>query len=184
MGRMYDHIVTKRQDLLVQAVVQLVRETRCVLMAQQIGTGDRAHQQATPAEEHRRLGGFDRVLNQVANVLGCVARRREDPEQYVADGERVAVANGVMVELQARIRAGDDARANQGGQLAAAAHKIVVDMCLEDVRDTRAFGLRGVDVVIDVAQWIDQRSNTMGLRNHQMGAVAQALVDELAYSHR
>ena len=39
---MNDHVVTKRQDLLVQAVVELVCETGGVLVTQQIGTGYRA----------------------------------------------------------------------------------------------------------------------------------------------
>ena len=36
---MNDHVVTQRQDFLVQAVVQLVRQPGGVLVTQQIGTG-------------------------------------------------------------------------------------------------------------------------------------------------
>jgi len=163
---MNDHVVTKRQDLLVQAVVQLVRETGGVLMAQQVGAGYRANQKAAATEEHRGLAGFTCVLSQVADVLGCVARRREHGELYVADDERVAIADRLMIELQVGIRTGNDAGTSQAGQLTAAAHKIVVDVCLEDVGDAHPLGPRGGHVLIDVAQRIDQCSNAARPRNH------------------
>ena len=40
-GRVYD-VVIKGQDLLVQAVVKLVRETGGMLMAEQVSSGNRA----------------------------------------------------------------------------------------------------------------------------------------------
>jgi len=117
-------------------------------------------------------------------VLRSVARRREDFDLYVADGERIAIANRLMVELQAGIGARHDTRASRSGQLAAAAEKIVVDVCLEDVGDAHALRPRGGHILIDVAQWIDQRRKPAGLRNHQMRAVTQAFVNKLAYPHR
>ena len=116
-------------------------------------------------------------------MLRCMTRRRENFNLYVANGQRIAISNRLMIELEARIGASHDARARQRSQLAAAAHEIVVDVCLEDVGYAHTFGTRGGHALIDVAQWIDQRCSTAGLRNQQMRAVTQAFINKLAYPH-
>ena len=88
-----------------------------------------------------------------------------------------------MVELQAGIRTCNGPGPGQCCELAAATHKIVVDVRLEDVRDAHGFAARHVQVLIDVAQRVNERRDPASFGDHQVGAVAQAFVDELPHPH-
>ena len=101
----------------------------------------------------------------------------------MAKRQHVGVADRLVVELEACLGAGDDARAGQRGQLAAAAEEVVVEVRLADVGDAHPLPLRHVLVLIDVAQWVDQGGGAVRLGDHQVGAIAQARLDEVADAH-
>jgi len=51
------------------------------------------------------------------------------------------------------------------------------------MRDTDAFAARHLLVLIDVAKRIDEGGDSVSFGNQEVGAVTQALVDELPDSH-
>ncbi len=58
-----------------------------------------------------------------------------------------------------------------------------MDVRLEDERDADTFASRRLLVLIDVAQGVDEGCYSVSFGDHQMGAIAEALIDELPDSH-
>jgi hypothetical protein len=56
-------------------------------------------------------------------------------------------------------------------------------MRLEDVGDADTLGARRLQVAVRVTQRIDQTSDAVAFGDQQVGAIAQALVHELANTH-
>src|SRR5205807_1170842 len=59
--RMNNHVITERQDLVMQSAVELMGQARRVLMSEQVSTRDRPDQQAATAEQHWRLLRMARI---------------------------------------------------------------------------------------------------------------------------
>src|SRR5206468_5111012 len=95
---------------LVERSKELMCKAGRVLVAKQIRAGDCAREQAAAAEQQRRLVGSAGVFSQIADMLRCMARCCNDRQLDLADRERVAIAHRLMIELQMRVGAGDNAR--------------------------------------------------------------------------
>src|SRR5919204_2745982 len=107
----------------------------------------------------------------------------QDGESHITHAYGVAVAYGLMLELEASLGTRDNPRAGDRMQLATATEKVVVDVRFEYMANPHALGPSHVDVLIDVAEWIDERRNTGPLRDDQVGGVAETWFEELADSH-
>src|SRR5947208_14824918 len=88
-----------------------------------------------------------------------------------------------MFGIQARVRTSDVSGSAACSQLTAATQKVVVDVRLENVRNADTFAARRRLVLVDVTQRVDQGCFSVPFGDHQMGVIAEALVDELPDSH-
>ena len=180
---MNDHVITKRQNPVMQGVVQLMGQARRVLMSEKVSARDRANQQAATAEQHRRLFRMTRIPRQKTHVLRGVTWSSQNRDADVSDCQDIAVAYGLMIELQTGVCTCNDPGPGPCRKLATATHEVVVDVRLADMRDTDAFAARHLLILIDVAKRIDEGGDSVSFRNQEVGAVNQALVDELPDSH-
>ena len=183
MRRMHDDVVAQRQDLAVKGVIELMGQTRRMLMAEQVRARNCADQQTATAEQHRGLPWMTGVPRQIAHMLRCVTWRSENRNADVAQGHDVGVADRLMIELQAGPSTRDDSGPGQSSKLAATTQKVVVDVRLKDMCDADALAAGYLLVLIDVTQRVNKRRNSDSFGDQQMGAVAEALIDELLDAH-
>src|SRR5437660_8885322 len=100
MRRIHDHVVAKRQDAFVERSVQLMRKTSRMLMAEQVRARNSARQQASAAQQYGRFFGTGGVLHEIADMLRCMTGCRNERQLDLADCERIAVAQRLMIEFQ------------------------------------------------------------------------------------
>jgi hypothetical protein len=116
-------------------------------------------------------------------MLSLVAGCCQHVDAHVAHADRVAVVDWLMVELQTSVGAGTNAGTGDWSKLAPATEKVVMDVRLEHVADPSAFGLSHVDVLVDIAQRVDERGHSGSLGNYQVRGVAQTWLEELVDFH-
>src|SRR5262249_32098478 len=179
----HDDLVAERQDPVVQRPMQLTRQTERVLVAEQVGACDRTDEQAAAAEQDTRCRWAARIFGQVAEVFRRVAGCGEDRQLDLANLERVTVPHRLVIEFERGEDIGHDARARPSRQLTTAADKIVVDVRLAYVGDAHTFTVRGVEVLIHIAERVDEHRGGDSLRDQQMSVVAQAVIVELPNPH-
>src|SRR5215207_415715 len=112
-----------------------------------------------------------------------MTRCGQDGNADSSDGDYVSVAYGLVIKLQAGVGACNDTGTSPCCNFAATADKIVVDVRLEDVRDADAFAAGDFLVLIDVTQRVDEPGDSVTFRDHQVGGVAESVLDKLADSH-
>jgi hypothetical protein len=168
----------------MEAVKQLASESSGVLVTEEVGARDGPDQQAAPAEQDGRLIGGDHVTGEVTHMLGSMTGCRQDLDLDVPDGENVAVAEGLVLELKVGSVAGHDLGTCARLQLTTAADEVVVDVGLEDVGDAHLRGSGRVEVAVDVSERIDEGRDPGPFGDHQVGGVSEPLVDELLNLHR
>src|SRR5437660_3720124 len=102
-----------------------------------------------------------RIPREVAHVLRGVTWGGQDRDADISDRHYIAIAYGLMIELQTGVRACNNPGLGQCRKLAAATQKIVVDVCLEDMGDVDAFASRHSLILIDVAKRVNQGSDSV-----------------------
>jgi hypothetical protein len=104
-----------------------------------------------------------------------VAGGGDGADARVTDSDVVAVPDGLVRELEARLGRCDD-RGAEGGEFAAAGDVVVVDVGLEDMRDGGVPGGGGFAVGADVALRVDHSGDVAG--DEQVGGVTEAVGNE------
>jgi hypothetical protein len=171
--RVHRHVVGQRENALVQRPPQRPGQLLGPVRRDQVGPGYRPDQQR-PAGEQR--GRPVTVEQQVGQVLRGVAGRGQGPQAQPAEVHVVAVAQPPVAEPAAALRCGEDLRAVRG-ELAAAGHEVGVQVGLGRKGDRQPARLRCGQVRARVAFRVDRQRAAVA-QGHQVGAVAQALVDQ------
>src|SRR3970040_2992823 len=85
----------------------------------------------------------------------------------LAEGKAVTIGQRAVFELEACFRTRSDLHANACGDLSRAGEEVVVEMRIEDVRDSHAQTARGGEIWIDIPQWVEVERDLCLLRAHR-----------------
>ena len=99
MAGVDDDVVRQRTQAVDDRVVELLGEPLGLLRSEQIRPPDLAGEEDVAGEERDGIRTRVRVDQQVAEVLGSVARRPERPQSQAADGDLIAVVERMVGEL-------------------------------------------------------------------------------------
>src|SRR5258706_11932106 len=117
-------------------------------------------------------------------MLGGMARRVASGKPQRPHVERLRVADRPVLVAELRADPDDMPRPGQRGELATARDVVVVEVCLDHVRDPDVELAGRREVRVDVATRIDDRGDAGGLVGHQSRQVTQSLDPELTYLHQ
>lgn len=171
MGGVDHHVVRKRQYLVSERTLQIMREAPRKSRTEKVRTGRRAHHQRPPGEQG--LGSTARVEKQVSNMFGGMARRGQHPQTSGTQFDLVSVNQALMGIVQPGLRARPQARAPPRYEFAAPGDEIVVHVGLQRPGDLRALGLRRVRIATRVAHRIDHHRAPRSPVDDQVRRVAQ-----------
>jgi hypothetical protein len=152
-----------------------------LLLDGQVGPRDVADEERVAGEDEPRLAGAARVLHEVGEVLGAVARRREGPDLDVADPHHVCVPQRLVLVLDVRLRRDVDGRAGRGREAPVARDVVGVVVRLEHVGDPEVVLVCEREVVRDLPLRVDH-GRLAAARDDVRGA-AEVLVEHLPEEH-
>jgi hypothetical protein len=123
-----------------------------------------------------------RIGDQIGGVLRTVARRRERADLHVADRDRVAVRDGLVLELDVRVLGDVDRGPRRASEPALARDMVGVVVRLENVADPEVVLVREAEVLVHVPLRIDDR-RLAPVCDH-VGGAAEVLMQHLPEEHR
>ena len=174
-------LVVQRQ----QPVVQRVEHLRGAFarLDRQVGAGDVADEERVAGEERPGGAAAARVGEQEAGVLGPVAGGVDRLDREVADRQRPAVGEGLVLVLRLGELVDVDGGAGLPHQPAVAGDVVGVVVGLEDVADPHAVQAGEAAVGLDVPLRVDDDGDAAFAVGDQVGRAAEVLVDDLAKEH-
>ena len=182
MARIEDHVVGQRHEDVAHGVEQLLGQVLGPVIAQQVGAADAVDEERIARQHAPRRFGVA-VEQQVGHVLGRVAGREARRHAQAAEGERVAIAHGLVREavFGAAFRADKQLglTAQPVDQFARAAHEIGVDMGLEHVGYDKAEAPGRFQVDLDIRAGIDHRTDMGRVVAQQIRAFGDAIGQDL-----
>jgi hypothetical protein len=105
----------------------------------------------------------------------------QEPQHNLSDSDLIAFFDGSMRERSAGAFAEDDLGAGSGRELAMPADEVRVKVSLDYAPNLEAFGVGLLDVLIDVALWIDD--DGVGLGPNEIRCVRKTPQIELLEVH-
>lgn len=184
MGGEDPGLVGQGHELVVQRAVEPAGQVvgRPADRGQQVGPAHVADEQGV-AGEHAPGLGAGALEDHDRDRLGGVPRRVADLQLDLAQGEPLAVLQGLGGEVRrGHVAVGDDG-AGGGGQLEVTGQEVGVEVGLEDPLDGEAGGLGVGDVLGDVALGIDDDGPAGRLVADQVAVEGQAAQLVLAEEH-
>ncbi len=187
MGRVDQRLVGKRQELVVERVVEVSAEVAGTPTERspQVGAADVTNEQSVAGEDGV---GFCRVLLEIEyqdrDGLDGMAGSFEHLQAQPREVQGIAVLHWHEGVFRLGAGAEMDGRAATVAQLQVAGDEIGVEVGEENVADlqTKCFGVG--QVLLDVALRVDDDGGGTGLVSEQIGCVGQAAQVVLFQNHR
>ncbi|KAF5048555.1 hypothetical protein DSECCO2_448880 [anaerobic digester metagenome] len=154
MGGADDHPVGKREEFLVQALVQHLRHLAPAVLAGEIGSPDVARKECIAGKNHQGIVGDRAVTQQERYALNGVTRRLQDLNLERSELKRLPFPHrGAEPELLPRPV--QDLRTGRASELPGAADIILVLVRLKDRRDLHVPAPGDVRIDLAVTPRID-----------------------------
>ncbi len=162
MGGIDESVVRKLQQPFVQAGEEHRGEFLRRVVSGQIGPSNVTDEKRVAGE--RRLGrrGVAEIRGDNADALKGVTGRLQKFHAAVAELDAVTGTHGSVRKARPRSVAQVDGGAGPLGKLQVAGNEIRMEVRLDHVRNLHPKSLRGFKVNIDVALWVDDRSDAVG----------------------
>ena len=153
-------------------------------MSVEVGAPDVADEQRVPGEHEPRVVYPSVVRNQIRVVRGGVTGRGDRLDLGVAELQRLAVGERMVVELDPRAGRQVGGRTSPLDQLRQSRDVIGLQVRLEDGDDLRPLRLSAGDVLVDeVDVRIDDGERALGLAAEQIRGAGCLVVEELSEIH-
>ena len=187
MGRIDQRLVGKRQEFVVERVVEVGAEVvgGPPERSAQVGAADVADEQRVAGEDGVRFRGvLLEIEDQDRDRLDGVAGGFEDLQAQSRELERIAVLHRDEGVFRLGAGAEMDGRAATVAQFQMAGDEVGVEVGEEDVADLEPEFLGVGQVLLDVALGVDDDGGRAGLVSEQIGGVGQAAQVVLFQNHR
>src|SRR5579872_2926095 len=146
----------------------------------QVGTADIADEERVAGEDGVGLSGifveivFRQIENQNRNRLDGVAGRFEHLQAKAGEFERVAVFHGDEFVFRLGARAQMNGRTAAVAQFEVPGDEVGVKVTEKDMTDVQSEFVRVVEVLLNVALWVNYDAGRTGFVSEQVRGVGQA----------